>query len=212
MKRLIALILAATVFPVAAAHAAEADSLTITVRPNAYYAVEIDTGGLTSIDLGTVALGASTQTVHPATVTVQSTYASTDLRLKGGVTSTGFAWQFDDDTGTQEEDRLAAWATFTDVARSSAPPQSGGYFSGTQPGIAGSDVISAANNYVGTGGGTTDLFEANGEFGEKDMDGLPPDPDPDAKSHLWLRFRLPSATTDDDPQNITITITATAPN
>lgn len=190
--------------------AADADSLTITIRPNAYYAVDIDTANV-SMDLGTVGLGLSTQTVSPATVTIQSTFAQTELQIHGSIDSL-VPWSFDADTSDQNPDQLAAWATFTTVARTSAPVQSGGYFSGTVPGAANSDVISTTTRYVGTGGGGTNLFEANGEFAYKDMNDLPPDPDPLGKSHLWLYFRLPNATTEDDPQNITITITATAPN
>jgi hypothetical protein len=56
-----------------AAHAAVSDSLTVTITPNAFYAVDIDTDNV-HLDMGTVTLGASTQTVRPSTVTIQSTY------------------------------------------------------------------------------------------------------------------------------------------
>ena len=195
-----------------AAQAADQDALTVTIRPNAFYSVDIDTANV-GLDLGTVALGASTQTVSPATVTINSTYADTDLRLRGDIDSAASViWQFDLDTSDQNLDRLAAWATFTDVARTSAPAQGGGYFSGTVPGDPNSDAIAATTRYVGSGGGTTNLFEANGEFAFKDMDALAPSPDPESLSHLWLYFRLPNASTDDDAQNVTITLMAVLPN
>lgn len=196
-----------------AVRAASSDALTVTVRPNAYYAVEIDTGNV-SLDLGTIALGASTQTVRPSTVSIQSTFASTDLVLRGIINSAVTPWSFDSNTANQEANTLAAWATFTSVARSSAPTQTGDYFSGTVPGAAGSDVLDGSNRYVGdsASNGTTNLFENNSGFDSKNMDGLLPEPYPAAKSHLWLYFRLPSATATADPQNITIYITATQPN
>ncbi|MCG3204501.1 MAG: hypothetical protein KCHDKBKB_01216 [Elusimicrobia bacterium] len=187
-------------------------TLTVSVTPNAYYAVVIDTSNV-SLNLGTVDLGASTQTVRPSTVSIQSTFATTDLKLQGFISSAGTAWSFDNDTTSVEPDNLAAWATFTSVARSSAPTQTGGYFSGTQSGVNNSDVISNSDRYVGTQAGLTNLFEADsGDFAFKDMDALPPEPDSNAKSHLWLYFRLPNATTTSNAQNISITITAVAPD
>ena len=59
-----------------------------------------------------------------------------------------------------------------------------------------------------TGGGTTNLFEANGEFGALNMDAQAPS----AESHLWLYFRMPSAAEHNNPQNVTITLTAVVPN
>ncbi len=192
--------------------AAVSDSLTVTITPNAFYAVDIDTANV-SLDLGTVDLAASTQTVQPSTVTIQSTYATTDLRLQGVIASAGTPWTFDADTSSNESDSLQAWGVFTTVARSSAPTQTGGYFSGTQPGVNNSDVISTTNRYVGTQGGVTNHFEADsGDFAFKDMDSLPPSPAAASLSHLWLRFRLPSASTTVDAQNITITLTAVQPN
>ncbi len=195
------------------ARAAVSDSLTVTITPNAFYAVDIDTANFAGMDLGTVDLAASTQTVLPSTVTIQSTYASTDLRLQGSIASVGTPWLFDADTSSNETDSLQAWAVFTTVARSSAPAQTGGYFSGTAPAASDSDVISTTNRYVGTQGGINNYFEADsGDFAFKDMDALAPSPAPASLSHLWLRFRLPSASTTVDPQSITITLTAVQPS
>lgn len=193
--------------------AASTDTLTVTILPNAYYAVDIDTANV-GLDLGTLSMGASTQTVRPSTVSIQSTFATTDLKLQGSIDSAGTPWTFDTSSATVEADSLAAWATFTSVARSSAPSQSGDYFSGTVPGAAGSDMISSSNYYVGSSlsDGTSNLFETNSGFGSKDMDALPPEPNAAAKAHLWLYFRLPNATTSSAAQNISITITAVAPD
>jgi len=214
MKSLLkrAAVLAVALGLLAQARAAVSDSLTVTITPNAFYAVDIDTANVV-LDLGTVDLAASTQTVQPSTVTIQSTYATTDLRLQGAISSAGTPWTFDADTSSNESDALQAWGVFTTVARSSAPTQTSGYFSGTQPGVNDSDVISTTNRYVGTQGGVTNQFEAAGaDFAFKDMDSLVPAPLAAAYSHLWLMFRLPSSTTDTSAQDVSIVLTAVAPN
>ena len=188
-------------------HAAVSDSLTVTIRPNAFYAVDIDTTNVV-LDLGTVDLGLSTQTVSPSTVTIQSTYATTDLRLQGAIGSAGTPWTFDADTSDQDDNQLAAWATFTDVSVTAAPTQGGGYFAGTTPNVSNSGVISATSRRVGDDGAVLNLFEATGEAGVKSMNNLAVNDE----SHLWLNFRMPSASDTNDPQNVTITLTAVAPN
>lgn len=200
-KIMVALALAVVIK--AGAQAAVSDSLTITITPNAFYAVDIDTDNV-NLDMGTVTLGASTQTVRPSTVTIQSTYAQTDLRLQGTISG----WTFDSNTASNEQDALATWATFTSIARSSAPAQSGDYFAGTNPGSSGSDVVDTTDRYVGSsvGDGTTNLFENNGDFDAQDMDARAPN----HQSHLWLNFRLPNATSNNSAKTVTITLTAVA--
>jgi len=211
LKRAAVLGLALGLF--AQVHAAVSDSLTVTITPNAFYAVDIDTSNFSGMDLGTVDLAASTQTVLPSTVTIQSTYATTDLRLQGAIASVGTPWTFDANTASNESDSLQAWGVFTSVARSSAPTQTSGYFSGTTPGANDSDLISTTNRYVGTQGGVTNQFEADAaDFAFKDMDSLPPSPAAASLSHLWLMFKLPSATTDTAAQLVTLTLTAVLPN
>ena len=189
------------------AQAAISDSLTVTITPNAFYALSIDTTNV-SLNLGTVALAASTQTVSPSTVTIASTYATTDVKIQGSISG---GWTFDANTATQETDALAAWATFTSIARSSAPTQTADYFSGTVPGSSASDVLDGTNRYVGSSvaDSTTNLFENNsGTFDPQDMDALATTTIAD----LWLYFRLPNVTTTNTAKNITITLTAVAPN
>ena len=214
MKRLIkaAAVLAVVLGFAAQVRAAVTDQLTVIITPNAFYSVDIDTTNV-SLDLGTVDLAASTQTVQPSTVTILSSYSTTDLRLQGAIASAGTPWTFDANTASNEGDSLQAWGTFTTVAMTSAPAQTGGYFSGTQPGVSDSDVISTTNRYVGTQGGVNNSFEAaSGDFAFKDMDALPPSPSAASKSHLWLFFKLPTDTTSTNAQNVTITLTAVAPN
>ena len=190
------------------------DSLTVTITPGALYALDITTTGV-NLDMGTVNLGASTQTVKPSTVSIESTYAATDLRLLGQISGSGTPWTFDDDTASNESDKLAAWAVFTDTGMALTPAQGANYFTGTQPGVSNSCVFDASDRDVGDNGAVLNLFQATGGApGYKDMEDLPsalvlPGA---GKAHLWLYFRLPNATTDTNPKFVTVTLTAVAPN
>lgn len=193
------------------ADAGTKDSLMVTITPNVYYAVLISTGNV-GLNLGTVELKASTQTVNPSTVTIQSSYAKTELKLEGAIAHSGAGteWTFSIDSTTYETDKLAAWAVFTDTSVVSAPSQSSGYFNGTEPG-ADADLIGSAQQHVGeTGGSGTRFLAGIGDSGYKPMDAIPNDTTDLAasRSHLWLMFRLPGGSTSPDAQNITLTLTA----
>jgi hypothetical protein len=179
------------------------DSLVITIAPNAYYAVSIDTDNV-GLDLGAVELGGSTQTVNASTVTIDSTYASTELELTGAITCAGGQeWTFDADTSNQEGDYLAGWAVFADTETVTSAPA----FNGNVPGAANSDVISAGTLDVGDDDGAeVNLFED----ASKQMNNLAKS----AKAHAWFKFRLPDSSTSgsDKPQSITITLTAKVPD
>ena len=184
------------------------DSITITIIPNAYYAVTITTTGV-GLDMGQVPFSASTQTVQASTVTIESTFSQSDLRVRGNI---GPDWSFDTSSATVVADELAAWVTFTDTARSSAPTQSGGYFSGTGPGVSDSDMIDAndAEHLAGDSGGGSKLrlYEAaSTDTGYTDLDDLTPGTD----LHMWLYFRTPASSSSGNTQNITIYLTALTP-
>ena len=193
------------------------DSLTVTITPNAYYAVAVDTTA-TSLNLGSIALGAVTGTVLPATVTVNSTYAQTDLTLIGFATTTlGIPWTFDLDATSTETDKIAAWAVFTDTSIVATPSWGvNGAFSGSIPGASNSDVVSDQSAQdVGDGGGFTGRYVlSSGSSGYKTMEDIPSSAADLAgsRSKLWFRFRLPAATTSNTAQRLTFTITAGAPN
>jgi len=192
--------------------ASQYDSLTVTIKPNAYYAVSIDTDDA-SLDLGTVELAASTWTLKPATVTIESSYAGTSLKLMGAIACAGTAWQFSNSSSTIEAGKLAAWAVFTDTSVAAAPGQTSGYFDGNERGD-NSDMISTDNRSVGAMGGAETAFLAGpGDAGYKTMYGLPNNLTDLAASraHLWLRFRLPGATTDNYAQKVTIRLQAGIP-
>ncbi len=196
------------------------DSLTATIRPNAFYAVDIATAGtVEALALGTVDLAASTQTVSPATVTVQSTFNETELTLIGDITCSGVCtpWSFDANDASGETNALQAWAVFTDTGTSVMPAKGAGGFSGGQPGLVNSDMFDGSARDVGDNDDTFNMFERDSGAGNKDMDRLPPDTVDAgaAASHLWLNFTLPPAITVDnagDDQFITVTLTAKVPD
>jgi hypothetical protein len=196
------------------AYAADKDSLTVTITPNVYYAVVITTGTGSFLDLGSVPLGVSTWTVRPATVTIQSTYAGTDLKLQGNITSAGSAWSFSADSTTIAGNELAAWAVFTDTSVAASPAQTSGYFNGTTQGT-GNDMIDGTLRDVGAVAAAGSAFLAGtGDAGYKTMQAIPTETVDAASSraHLWLRFRLPGSSSTPDAQKITLTLTAGAPN
>ena len=193
--------------------AASTDSLTVTITPNALYAVSINTASVV-LDLGGVNLGASTQTVSPATVTIQSSYAGTDLKLQGSIAPGVAPWSFSADSTTLENDKLAAWAVFTDLSVSAAPGQTSGYFNGTAPGTA-NDMIDGTSQDVGAVSGVgTGFLAGTSDAGYKTMQAIPnyTTDQTASRSHLWLYFRLPGGTTSSAAQKITVTLFAGAPN
>jgi hypothetical protein len=202
------------------ARAAVSDSLTVTITPNAGYSLTLSTANV-GLDMGTVNLGASTQTVKPSTVTVTSSFATTGLKLQGSMSGAGTPWTLAQNTAAQGTDQLAAWAVFTDTSITNyavlgTTGTGSQYFIGTSSGVTGSNVIGTVNAPVGTFTGTSSpLFIANaGQAGRKTMASLPPSSSDLAASraHLWMYFVLPPTTTDNNPKLMTLTLTAGAPN
>jgi len=184
------------------------DSLTITIQPNAFYQLDMDTA-TASLNLGIVDLDASTYTVRPATVTIGSTFATTDVRIFAGIVG---GWTLDIDSTTRETDALQAWAVFTDTSLASRPT-SPGAFSGTSSGTTNSDMLGTVPAYAGLAGGKTQYVLLPGEPGYKTMDAIPSfASDPAASAALlWLRFILPQVTTFGNAQQVQVTVGAAAP-
>lgn len=183
------------------------DSLTITITPNAQYRLDIDTTN-TSLDLGFVDLAQDTFTVKPATVTIGSTFATTDVRI---VTQISGGWSLDTNTASNESDFLQAWGVFTDTSVASTPAISS--FTGTVFGANNSTVLGTSVGYAGLAGGITQYVLLPTDAGYKTMSNIPPYTTDEAasKAYLWLRFRMPPATTTSNAQFVTITLGAAAP-
>lgn len=204
-----ALLLLGTLLANTAAAQSTTDSLTVTITPNAQYAVDVDTAiSPALLNLGTVNLNTSTATVNVTTVQVNSTYATTDLAIRAEVISGG--WSIDGDTTTQETDALQSWAVFTDTSVVSATVVA------AQAGAFGAnDLLQQTNRDVGSVGAGPSLYMLGaGETGFKSMEDLVPSTidTPASRSHLWLKFLLPPATTTLTAKQIYITVTAGAPN
>lgn len=205
-----------------AARANTADSLTVTITPTASYSVVVTTTPAGYLNLGSVGLNTSTQTVQPSTITVNSSFAYTGLSLSAAITSpSGTPWTFSANTAAPALDKLAAWVVFTDTSVQTQPAL--GSFLGTTPG-AGSDVVQAASLAVGnTGnGGACPTLGAGGKSyiwgsttaGYKPMECAPTTANDAAGglSFMWMKFTLPPTTTDGThAQLITYTLTAGAP-
>lgn len=193
-----------------AASAADKDSLTVTITPVAAYGVTVTTTNVV-LDLGSMALNGSTQTVRPSTITVTSSYATTNLTLAGIMSGAGTPWQFSADTTVPLNDRLQTWAVFTDTSASTPPAQAAGYFAGTVPGAAGSAVVDTTPRAVGGASGTG-LFvnSVSAAAPYKAMTNLPSDAvdAAAATAHMWVYFKLPPSTTDMNAKRVTFLITA----
>ena len=97
------------------------DSLTVTITPNANYSLDIDTTVMT-MNLGTLDLDYTTYTITPATVTIGSSFATTDVRVLTQITG---GWSLDANTASRETDALQAWGVFTDTGVPSSPVSAG---------------------------------------------------------------------------------------
>ena len=197
-------------FLATSASAALSDSLTVTITPSASYAVDVDTAiSPALLDLGVVALNTSTATVNVTTVTVQSSFATTDLSIQAQVISGG--WNIDADTTAQEQDGLQTWAVFTDTSATSAvtvAAETGAFDA--------ADLLMTAARDVGQlGAGARQYEVTSGQPAYKSMEDLPSvfgvDP-PASRSHLWLKFLLPPVSTTMTAKQVYITVSAGAPN
>ncbi len=180
-------------------------SLTITILPNIDLGVSIDTNSVI-LDLGTLDLSMTTQTVRPATVTILGTLASDGSQTTGqeldlSLTFTG-GWDLDTspsvDTTDAETDMIAVYALFSDTSLSKAP--TAGQFSSENGGF-----VSTAQRAGGAGGDGAQFEKAGG--GALPGDGMDHKSAGD-KAHLWMLLRLPSATTDSTAKTVTLTATA----
>ena len=212
------------------------DSLTITVSPDVNYSLDITTTDAI-VALGAVSLGASTQTVHPATVTFGGTVLSGhELKLSAAITAAGTAWGFDATPSTgantlADPDKLAMYALFSSTRLATAPAGDtfGDPAAGTNPPTTDATVDDGDGDSTVTsvwaGGGTVGGASATGtkfeyhenagiNAGDKDMDNNTTGSANagginNGVAHLWFWLRLPSASTDGNTQSIAVTLTHT---
>ena len=186
----------------------DATAMVVRITPRADRGVEISTGNV-NLNLGTVDLGASTQTVSPATVTITGNMSSAELDLAASITG---GWSFDNNPLSRASTAAAAnllnvWATFTSVSTTTVPSQDDEYF--RVGASSGAKITSASNSasaaHVGTFNGSGfGLFENNETAG--DMDSMTPG----SVRHLWTYFRLPPTTSITGPQDINFVLSVRA--
>ena len=183
-----------------------AAGLVVRITPNADRGVTISSGNV-GLDLGYVDLGASTQTVRPATVTINGNMIDTELDLAASISG---GWVFDNSqtftsTGANQ---LNTWVTFTSISTGIAPAQDEEYFRvGTS---SGAKLISTTPTFAATAvglSGTTGIgrFESN-EGASGDMDSMAPG----SVRHMFTYFRLPPATSLTASQDVNFTLSVRA--
>ena len=181
-------------------------AMVIRIRLNVDRSVTISTGDV-NLDLGYVAMGTSTGTVYPATVTVSGNINNTELSLSALITG---GWVFDNfqTYSSTGDNQLNAWAQFTSISTGLAPAQDNEYFRvGT---TSGTKILSTTNLFAGipvgiAGGSGIGRFE-NNEGGSGDMDSM----NPVSVRHMFTYFTLPPTTSITADQDIQFTLTVRA--
>lgn len=188
-------------------------AMIVRITPNADRGVTISSGDLggAQISLGLVDLGASTRTIHPATVTVQGNMINTELDLAASISG---GWVFDpiqSFTSTGGANQLATWVQFTSVSTGLAPAQDYEYFRvGT---TSGSKIIATGASYSGSVGLTGSTGVGFFENNEGSVDGGPGNLDmmaPAAVRHMFTYFTLPTQTSITVPQDINFVLSVRA--
>jgi hypothetical protein len=134
------------------------------------------------------ALNTADFVVKPATVTINSTLATTELQLDATMSG---GWTLGSSTAL---DTLQMWTVFTATTVASIPAKSGDNFDDTNDRLVTSaDVGDAAVKY---------------EDGVTDMDNLAVG----AKRHMWVRFTTPATTTNANAKSVYMVLTAEVPN
>ena len=207
----------------------DSDSLTVTVSPDVNYSLDITTTDA-HMALGALALGQSTQTVRPATVTFSgSVLTGHELNLSAVITSPGTPWGFDATPSTgantsAEADKLAMYALFSSTMLATAPTGTAfgdpvnwtttpSYEAAILDGDTDSSVLSVRAGADNSDGTRFEYRESQGiNAGGKNMDdntagSANAGNTKNGTAHLWFWLRLPSATTTGTAQSITVTLT-----
>ena len=186
-------------------------ALMVRITPNVDRGVSISSSDLSTgqIDLGYVSLGASTWTVHPATVTIQGNVLNTELDLAASIAG---GWVFNNAqtlaSTASAANQLNAWVTFTSISTGIAPAQDDEYFRvGT---TSGAKITSLTQTMSARTVGLTPtsgigFFESN-ESGNADMDSM----NPADKRHMYTYFTLPPVTSITSAQDINFVLSVRA--
>jgi hypothetical protein len=180
----------------------DTDDIEITITPNIDRGVSIDTNNV-AMDLGSVDMNASTQTVRPATVTIQGTVTNTELELSAQISG---GWSFEPVATSSTTDQLKVWAVFTATTVFTVPAKNNNTFDDTNDFLGASGTSFPATRVGSASGGNGNInnsFEDNSGNTFADMDALRPG----MKRHLWLYFTTPPLTSTANPQSIRFYLT-----
>ena len=162
------------------------DGLTITIKPTVGYAVDIDTGSC-SLTFNSAALNLPDYVVMPATVTIESTWATTDLQLDAALTG---GWSISSATDTANA--LQVWVLFSSTTVDTIPAKSGDAFDDTN------DRVASGTQQVGD---ASAKYESAGVF-DTDSQSI------NQESHMWIRFHKPKSSDYSADQLLSLTLTA----
>ena len=186
----------------------DATAIVIRITPRADRGVEISTGDASFLELGTIDIGASTQTVSPATVTITGNMAETELDLSASITG---GWVFDNNqiTASTGANQLNAWVSFTSISTGGIPATNNTEEYFRVGSSSGAKLTSLTQTFTGTrvglsGADGVGRFE-NNEGGAGNMDRMVNY----SKRHMWTFFRLPPTTTITSQQTINIVLSVT---
>ncbi len=171
----------------------DSDSIVIHITPGVDLGVEIDTANVT-LDF-TMAMGATSYTLTPATVTVLGNITPQELDVQGGNGASSWSLAANE---TPAIDVVRLYTLFS-VARDSHPAE--GDFSGAK------NLVTTGVKRAGkaSGSAASQNFENNSMSGGADMDNLPLG----AQRQMWLRVDAPPETSVTTQQQFTVTLTAT---
>lgn len=180
-------------------------TIQITITPNVDRGVTIDTQTVNMV-LGLIDLNTSTQTVNPATVTVQGNLTNTELDLSAGISG---GWTFEPTATSTTTDKLKTWVVFTATTVFTTPAKNSNTFDDTNDFLA-SNTASFPGTRVGSSSGGSgninNSFEDNSGNAFADMDAL----SPTSKRHMWMYFTTPDVTTTASDQLIRFYLTVKA--
>ena len=180
-------------------------TIQITITPNVDRGVTIATQTV-NMDLGLVDLNVSTQTVSPATVTIQGNLTNTELDLSAGISG---GWTFEPTATSTTTDKLKTWVVFTATTTNATPAKNNNTFDNSNDFLS-STVAEFSGTRVGSssggGGNINNSFEDNSGNAFADMDAL----NPGALRHMWMYFTTPDLTTTSAAQLIRFYLTVKA--
>ena len=175
-----------------------AAGMVVRITPNADRGVQISTSDV-NMNLGTVDLGVSTQTVTPATVTIQGNMSGCELELSASITG-GWVFQNFQSRSSTGTNQLNVWATFTSIATNTIPSTPDDeYF---RVGVtSGAKLIALGPTFAATpigliGNSGYGRFETNEPAADMD------DMIAGYVRHLWTYYTLPPTTSITGQQSI----------